>query len=343
MFHEKYMHRCLQLAKNGLGRTAPNPMVGAVLVHEDRIIGEGFHTGFGEPHAEVMAIRGCKQQELLPYSTLYINLEPCSHHGKTPPCTDLILEKKIPRVVISNTDPNPLVAGKGIEKLKQAGTEIISGICEEEGEALNRRFFTFHRKKRPYLILKWAQTADGFLDGTGAAPLKISSPATDQLVHFWRTQEQGIWVGYRTALKDNPRLTARLFPGKNPLRIVTDPENALPARLHLFSDGNPTVVFNAKQSGKEKSREYIQAASLPDMLRVLFEKQVQSVLVEGGAATLAQFIQAGLWDEARVIVGSISAGEGLRAPELTHAELYKKEDSAEDRIYYYKPKRNGQI
>lgn len=337
------MHRCLQLASNGLGRTAPNPMVGAVLVHEDRIIGEGFHTGFGKPHAEVMAIRACKQPELLPYSTLYINLEPCSHHGKTPPCSDLILEKKIPKVVIANTDPNPLVAGNGIEKLRKAGTEVITGICEKEGEELNRRFFTFHRKKRPYILLKWAQTADGFLDANETGPLKITSAGTDQLVHLWRTQEQAIWVGYRTALKDNPRLTARLFPGKNPLRIVNDRENTLPAHLHLFSDGNPTLVFNIKESSQEKSVERIQVYSLPEMLNTLFQKEIQSILVEGGADTLAQFIEADLWDEARVIVGKISAGEGLKAPGLVHAELIKTEDCGQDRIYYFTPKRNKEI
>jgi diaminohydroxyphosphoribosylaminopyrimidine deaminase/5-amino-6-(5-phosphoribosylamino)uracil reductase len=337
------MHRCLQLAKNGMGRTAPNPMVGAVLVHKDRIIGEGFHTGFGEPHAEVMGIRACQQPELLPYSTLYINLEPCSHHGKTPPCSDLILEKKIPRVVISNSDPNPLVAGQGIEKLRKAGTEVITGICENEGEELNRRFFTFHRKKRPYILLKWAQTADGFLDTNETAPLKITSTGTDQLVHLWRTQEQAIWVGYRTALKDNPRLTARLFPGKNPLRIVTDRENTLPSHLQLFSDGNPTLVFNRKESIQEKSVERIRVYSLPEMLNTLFQKEIQSILVEGGAATLTQFIQAGLWDEARVIVGKISAGGGLKVPGLAHAALVKTEDCGHDRIYYFTPKRNEQI
>ncbi len=330
--------RCLQLARNGMGQTAPNPMVGAVLVHEDRIIGEGYHTAFGKPHAEVMAVTSCRKPELLHQSTLYVSLEPCSHFGKTPPCADLILESKIPRVVICNTDPNPLVAGKGIEKLRNAGVEVISGICEAEGEELNKRFFTFHRKKRPYIILKWAQTADCFLDGTGDLPLKITGEATDQLAHMWRTQEQAIWVGYRTALKDNPRLTARLFPGKNPLRIVTDRENALPGSLHLFTDGNHTLVFNHHKNETDGTTERIRAQGIPDMLQILAERQIQSVIVEGGAATIQEFLRLNLWDEIRMITGPVSAGEGVKAPEVSQAQLIQTENSGPDRIYYFKPR-----
>jgi diaminohydroxyphosphoribosylaminopyrimidine deaminase/5-amino-6-(5-phosphoribosylamino)uracil reductase len=342
MLHEKYMLRCLQLARNGLGRTAPNPMVGAVLVHEYEIIGEGYHTAFGLPHAEVMAIESCRKPELLSQSTLYVSLEPCSHFGKTPPCADLIVDKKIPRVVICNTDPNPLVAGRGMEKLGNAGVEVISGVCEKEGEELNKRFFTFHRNHRPYIILKWAQTADGFLDGDGTGPLKITGEATDQRVHMWRTQEQAIWVGYRTALKDNPRLTARLFPGKNPLRVVHDPENALPGNLHLFTDGNPTIVFNRHKTETEGTTERIRAQYIPEMLSALAGKQIQSVIVEGGAATLQEFLDLRLWDEIRMITGNISAGSGVKAPELKAAKLIQTEISGADTIHYFKPLSDSQ-
>lgn len=337
MAHEHFMQRCFQLALNGLGNVAPNPLVGAVLVHEGIIIGEGFHARYGGPHAEVMAVRNCRRPELLPEATLYVNLEPCSHFGKTPPCTDLILEQRIPRVVVCNTDPFPQVAGRGIQKLRDAGTEVTTGVLEAEGEYLNRRFFTFHRKKRPFVILKWAQSADGFLDGTGNIPVKITGPLTDQRVHQWRTQEAAILVGYRTALKDNPRLTARLFPGNNPLRIVADPLLALPAHLHLFSDGEPTLILNTRKNADEGPVRYRKPE--PDtpkgILHLLYRENISSLIVEGGARTSEKFIAAGLWDEARIITGSVSVGEGVAAPLLTHGTLIHTDISEGDVLRCY--------
>lgn len=332
------MQRCFQLAQNGLGHVAPNPLVGAVLVHNGTIIGEGFHAQYGGPHAEVMAVRNCRQPERIAEATLYVNLEPCSHFGKTPPCVDLILEQRIPRVLLCNVDPYPQVAGRGIQKLRDAGVEVLTGICETEGEWLNRRFFTFHRQQRPFVILKWAQSADGFLDSTDALPAKISRPLTDQTVHQWRTQEPAILIGYRTALKDNPRLTARLFPGNNPLRVLVDPNLDLPKHLHLFTDGEPTLVLNTQKEGHAGSVQYLKVEqnNPAQWLHALYTRNISSVLVEGGARTLQQFIHARLWDEARVITGSVQLGQGLAAPALTHAQPIHSEHTPEgDSIRFY--------
>lgn len=335
------MKRCLQLAQNGLGYVAPNPLVGAVIVHENKIIGEGFHHAFGQAHAEVEAIQHCKHPELLSQSTLYVNLEPCSHFGKTPPCADLIIANHIPRVVIANKDPFPEVAGRGIEKLKSVGVEVITGIAAHEGEELNRRFFTFHRKKRPYIILKWAQSADGFIDSTTSAPAKISSAETDRLVHEWRTREQAILIGYNTALKDNPKLTARLYPGKNPLRIVWDKNLQLPEYLHLFSDGEPLWVINASKTENRGNTQYIQADTVEDIANRLYEHQIQSIIIEGGANTLQRWIDARLWDEARVITGNMSLGAGVRAPLLSQAGLHDRITVDNDIITTFRNTQNG--
>lgn len=331
------MRRCFQLALNGLGNVAPNPLVGAVIVYEGRIIGEGFHAQYGDPHAEVMAVRNCNAPELLSKSTLYVNLEPCSHFGKTPPCADLIVEQKIPHVVICNTDPFPEVAGRGIQKLKNAGVNVLTGVLEQEGEKLNRRFFTFHRKKRPYVILKWAQSSDGFLDGNQPEPMAITSPQTNQIVHQWRTQEAGILVGYHTALKDNPQLTARHFMGKNPTRIVVDSALALPLSLHVFSDGNPTLVLNDEKESTDRAVRYIKTATrdIAILLHTLYELRIQSVIVEGGRKTLQRFIDTGLWDEARILTGAISIGEGTQAPQLVHGNLINSQVLGKDTIHIF--------
>lgn len=331
------MQRCFQLAQNGLGNVAPNPLVGAVIVHEGLIIGEGYHAVYGGPHAEVMAIRNCRRPELLPQSTLYVNLEPCSHFGKTPPCADLIIEQRIPRVVICNVDPFPQVAGRGIQKLREAGVNVTAGLSETEGEWLNRRFFTFHRQKRPFVILKWARSADGFMDGTDEHPAKISDPLTDQLVHRWRTEEAGIFVGYRTALKDNPRLTARLYPGSNPIRIVWDPKLELPKHLHLFSDGGTTWIFNNEKETEEGALHYfkIEHGNWAGLLNRLYERKLMSLIVEGGANSLHSLIEHGLWDEARIITGSGFLGEGLKAPELSQARLRESRASGTDTIHFF--------
>jgi len=342
MSHETFMQRCFRLALNGLGNTAPNPLVGAVIVHEGQIIGEGYHAQYGGPHAEVMAIRNCKRPELLPQCTLYVNLEPCSHFGKTPPCADLILDKKIPRVVVCNLDPFPEVSGRGIKKLRDAGVDVTTGVLEKEGAQLNRRFFTFHTEKRPYIILKWAQTADGFMDGTAEQPLKITTPLTDQRVHQWRTQEAGILVGYATALKDNPKLTARLFPGKNPVRMVWDPQPALPPTLHLFSDGEPTLVFNAEKNADNGAVKWIKAADIHAIAKSIYEHNIQSVIIEGGAKTLDAFMRHNLWDEARVITGKITAGKGVEAPKPIDSALTETIDSDGDTIRIYEPRKARQ-
>jgi diaminohydroxyphosphoribosylaminopyrimidine deaminase/5-amino-6-(5-phosphoribosylamino)uracil reductase len=338
MTHEDFMQRCFQLALNGLGNVAPNPLVGAVIVHDGNIIGEGFHAVYGQPHAEVMAIRNCKQPELLADSTMYVSLEPCSHFGKTPPCADLILEKKIPNVVVCNLDPFPAVAGRGIQKLRDAGVNVLTGVLAEEGEKLNRRFFAFHRNKRPFVILKWAQSVDGFIDGFDEKPVKITSPLTDQKVHQWRTEETGIFVGYNTALKDNPKLTARLFSGNNPQRIVWDPKLELPTSHHLFSDGKPTIIFNNEKEEEENNLTYlkIEHNNMQGMLQKLYEQNIQSVIVEGGAKTLQQFIDMEWWDEARIITGNISIGNGVLAPKLLHGILFDTAQSENDSIHYFK-------
>ena len=252
MSDDDYMRRCIQLAENGLGAVAPNPMVGAVIVHEGRIIGEGYHRRFGEAHAEVNAIARVARPELLQQSTLYVNLEPCSHYGHTPPCSKLIISKHIPRVVIANVDPNPKVAGRGIRMMREAGIEVITGVLEKEGEWLNRRFFTFQRLHRPYIQLKWAQSADGFLDrlreeNNAIPPVQISSELTKLLVHKARTEESAIMVGTNTAIKDNPKLTVRRWSGQNPVRVVVDRLLRIPSHYHVFDQSIPTLVYTEQK------------------------------------------------------------------------------------------------
>lgn len=329
MSHELCMRRCFELAMNGMGNVAPNPMVGSVIVHNDRIIGEGYHQRFGEAHAEVNAINSVKDTSLLPESTIYVNLEPCAHHGKTPPCADLIIEKKLKRVVIANGDPYKEVAGKGIARMRQAGIEVIEGVLEAEGRWLNRRFFTYHEQKRPYIILKWAQTIDGFLDidrspGDGQSALKITGEESDRLVHKWCSEEMSILVGKTTALLDNPSLTARLWPGKDPLRVVIDPQLQLPGDLKLFTDGKPTWVYNALKAYCEDAICFEHIHDPEDFPREiathLFHNDIQSLIIEGGPETLKRFYERGLWDEARIFTGMKRVGAGVRAPEFMGVE-----------------------
>ncbi len=322
---QQYMQRCLDLAELGKGMTAPNPMVGAVVVHAGRIIGEGYHHQSGHPHAEVEAIRSVENQELLKESTLYINLEPCNHFGKTPPCTQLILEKNIPKVVVGQKDPNPLVSGRGLSKLKERGVEVIEHCLEKEAEALNKRFNTYHRCNRPYVILKWAQSQDGFIDRDRT--LAESNQATwitddycRMLVHKWRAEESAILVGTQTALLDNPQLNIRGWTGRNPLRCVIDRKSQLPEHLHLFDGSQPTLVFSM-QAGKEKPNLSIcqlsdSTNSVKEMLNHLFKNQILSIIVEGGAQVLQSFIDQNLWDEARIFTGPICFEMGVAAPKL---------------------------
>ncbi|MBP5171851.1 MAG: bifunctional diaminohydroxyphosphoribosylaminopyrimidine deaminase/5-amino-6-(5-phosphoribosylamino)uracil reductase RibD [Bacteroidales bacterium] len=316
-----FMQRCLQLAANGLATTAPNPMVGAVVVHEGRIIGEGWHRQAGLPHAEPQAIASVKCQELLPESTLYVSLEPCAHYGKTPPCADLIVEKRIPRVVIGCLDPFPAVSGKGLQRLQQAGIETVVGVEEQACRWLNRRFFRYHLSHRPYIVLKWAQSQDGFIDrprqDESQGPAIFSTPFTAMAVHQLRTQCDAVMVGTRTALMDNPALTCRLWPAqRQPLRIVLDREAALPARLKVFDDSCPTLVFNEKLDRRQGNTEWIPLYRLEDILDELYRRQVQTLLVEGGSHLHQSFIDHGLWDEIRVETSPESLGHGHPAARL---------------------------
>ena len=323
--HKKYMKRCIDLARLGCGSTAPNPMVGSVIVCGDRIIGEGFHRKAGLAHAEVNAVGSVKDKDLLAKSILYVNLEPCAHTGKTPPCSDLIIHCRIPSVVIGTLDPHEVVGGKGIARLHQAGIAVTTGICRESCIDLNKRFFTYHLLKRPYIILKWAQSADGFIDvlrekSDPARPNWISNELSRKLVHKWRTEEQAIMVGTYTALLDNPRLNAREWPGKNPLRIVLDRTLRLPANLHLFDQQIATLIINEIRDETVGLCRYriipFTRNLLPSVMNLLHEQGIQSLMVEGGKKLLESFIKSGLWDEARIFTGQKPFGSGIKAPEI---------------------------
>ncbi|MDD2559044.1 MAG: bifunctional diaminohydroxyphosphoribosylaminopyrimidine deaminase/5-amino-6-(5-phosphoribosylamino)uracil reductase RibD [Bacteroidales bacterium] len=319
-----YMQRCLQLAANGRISCSPNPMVGALVVHQNTIIGEGWHHKAGEAHAEPRAIGAVKNQELLRESTLYVNLEPCSHFGKTPPCTDLIIEKEIPRVVIACRDPFPGVCGQGIAKLKAAGIEVELDLEAEAARYLNKHFFCYYEKKRPYITLKWAQTADAYSDyirqpGDGQKPLQISSAYSQLLVHKLRAESDAIMVGSRTALLDNPRLTLRHWPGQHPLRIVMDRKNSLHKDSLLLNDEFPCLIFTEKFSGRNGNKEWLATGNLNsgnmlgDMLAVLHARNIHSLLVEGGSTLQKAFLDAGLWDEIQVETWHNTIGRGHKA------------------------------
>ena len=337
------MARCLELARLGIGHTAPNPMVGAVLVHGDRIIGEGYHQVYGGPHAEVNCINSVSPENisLISSSTLFVSLEPCAHFGKTPPCADLIIEKKIPRVIVACRDPFESVNGKGIEKLEKAGIDVTVGVLEKEAIELNKRFFTLHRKNRPYIILKWAQTADHKIASLGRERLIISNEFTNRKTHQWRTEEAAILVGTNTALKDDPQLNNRLWPGKAPVKLLIDLSLKVPSSAKLFSGGN-TIVYNSTKSGKEGNIEWYRIdpnSSLPEqVIGHLKSQHLLSVLVEGGARLLQSFINENLWDEARVITNtSLSIGPGLHAPEFLRAQKVQKTDQIQSdliQIFY---------
>jgi len=326
--HEKYINRCIQLAQNGLGRTYPNPVVGSVIVHNEVIIGEGWHQKAGEPHAEVNAVNSVKDKSLLPKSTIYVSLEPCSHYGKTPPCSNLIIDCGIKKVVIGTVDPFSEVAGKGIKKLMDAGCEVRVGVLEQECRELNKRFFTFHTKKRPYIILKWAQSSDGFLaplplKNAERKPVWITGKYSKQLVHKWRAEEQAIMVGTNTAVADNPQLNTRLWQGNDPVRLVLDKNLRIPTDSHLFDGSVKTIVLTEDPSKKMLSKNVIfetldfEGALAQQVCEVLSRHEIQSVIIEGGRQTLQTFIDAGLWDEARIFTGKTHFKEGIKAPEIT--------------------------
>ncbi|MDJ1469827.1 bifunctional diaminohydroxyphosphoribosylaminopyrimidine deaminase/5-amino-6-(5-phosphoribosylamino)uracil reductase RibD [Xanthocytophaga flava] len=315
-----FMRRALELARLGQGSVSPNPMVGCVIVHNNRIIGEGWHQKYGSWHAEVNAIQSVKEKDLvlLPDSTVYVTLEPCAHFGKTPPCSDLLITKKVRRVVIANVDTNPLVGGKGIEKLKNAGIEVTTGILEEEGRWLNRRFFTFIEKNRPYIILKWAQTADRFIARSDYNSRWISNDWSRRLVHKWRGEEPAIMVGTTTAQYDNPRLNVRDWTGEDPVRIVIDRHLRLSPSLHLFDQTQPTLCYNLKKDEASDYIQYIKCVSestfLAEMMADLHQRKIQSVIVEGGSKLLQELILSDLWDEVRVFTSDQTFGTGITAP-----------------------------
>lgn len=331
---EKYIRRCIQLAQNGMINAAPNPMVGAVIVYRDKIIGEGYHARCGEAHAEVNAIRSVSDEQLLTKSTLYVSLEPCSHYGKTPPCADLIISKGIPRVVVGCIDPFSQVSGRGIQKLRNAGIDVTVGVLEAECRRLIRRFITFNTQKRPYITLKWAQSADGFIDTIreDGSPVILSTPLNLAYVHKQRAEHQAILVGRRTALLDNPSLTVRHWYGKNPLRLVIDRNLSLPPSLHLFDGSNPTIVFTEqpKPMGKNVSCVALDFHSdiLPQIMDKLFRNNIQSLLVEGGASLSQSFIDAGLWDEIYIEHAQSVLGDGVKAPQVPagHKAEYELRD-----------------
>lgn len=322
--HEKYIQRCIELAKNGLGTTYPNPMVGSVIVHNDVIIGEGWHKKAGEPHAEVNAINSVKDKSLLQKATIYVSLEPCSHFGKTPPCCDLIIKNKIPNVIIGSVDPNIKVAGNGIKKLIEAGANVTVGILETECYDLNKRFFTFHQKKRPYIILKWAETKDGFIapiEKLEQKPVWITNPYSRQLVHKWRTEEQSILVGTQTVIDDNPKLNARDWYGNNPIRLVIDQNNRITKNSHIFDNQTKTIIFSKIKTEIAEENTIFEVIDFEQniaqqIIVILYKYQIQSVIIEGGKQTLQTFIDANLWDEARIFVGNSRFNIGTKAPKL---------------------------
>ena len=321
---EKYMLRALQLAKLGGVSTASNPLVGAIIVLNDKIIGEGYHQKYGEAHAEVNAVNSVADKSLLQEATIYVTLEPCSHFGKTPPCADLLVHYRFKRVVIAQIDPYPEVAGQGIERLKQAGIQVDCGILEKEAQELNKRFITFQTKKRPFVTLKWAQTKDGLIDLDRDHMQEsginwISQPETQVVTHQIRSKEQAILVGWHTIKNDNPSLTTRAFKGHNPIRIILDSQLQAPKDARVFNDGKQTIVLNLLEEKVVNGVRFIKLDKLtPDsILETLYQNKLNSVLIEGGAATLNSFIESGLWDEELVITGENEFRSGLKAPTIS--------------------------
>lgn len=320
---KKFMERCIQLARYGEGSVAPNPMVGAVIVYKGEIIGEGYHRKCGEAHAEVNAIRSVKDEGLLKYSTLYVSLEPCSHYGKTPPCAKLIIEKKIPRVVIACLDPFPQVAGRGVQMLEEAGIQVTVGMMQCEALRLNERFIWFHEHKSPYVIAKWAQSADGYMDKVRSTrqecAVLLSSLVTQRYVHKLRTEVDAILVGSHTGILDNPSLSARSWKGKSPIRLVIDPKLSIPCSSHIYDGSVPTYIFTHKPAFSHQSVQFVSLSVGTNIVReiknFLYQQNIQTLLVEGGAITLQYFFEDGV-NEARVESTEMWLGEGIKAPQL---------------------------
>ncbi|AUP77843.1 bifunctional diaminohydroxyphosphoribosylaminopyrimidine deaminase/5-amino-6-(5-phosphoribosylamino)uracil reductase RibD [Flavivirga eckloniae] len=329
--HETYIKRCIEIAKNGLGTTRPNPMVGSVIVYKDKIISEGYTSPYGGNHAEVNAINAVTNKALLKEATIYVTLEPCSHYGKTPPCSDLIIKHKIPNVVIGCIDDNAMVAGKGIKKLQEAGCNVTVGVLETECKAHHKRFFTFHNKKRPYIILKWAETSDGFIAPKSKdeqKPVWISSTTSRQLVHKWRSEEQAILVGTNTVLQDNPSLTVRDWKGNHPIRIVLDKDLKLPVTYSVFNEEAKTITIS------ENTIDYHKPVA-QQICDALYKEDINSIIIEGGQKTIQTFIDENLWDEARIFIGQAKFNEGVNAPKFV-GKLVSEEKIMTDTLKFYK-------
>lgn len=337
---EKFMQRALELASLGKETTSPNPMVGCVIVHENKIIGEGYHQKYGEAHAEVNAINSVNDKSLLEKSTAYVSLEPCVHFGKTPPCADLLIKYKIPKVVICNTDPFPDVDGKGITKLQDAGIEVSTGVLEKEGLDLNKTFFTSIGKNRPYIILKWAETADGYVATADGKPLQISNIYSGFINHKWRAETDAILVGINTVINDNPALTTRNYTGKNPIRVIIDRKLSAPTKANIFDNSVETIIINEKENKRDNNTEWVQMefdkSFLQNLLEILNAKKIRSIIVEGGPRLHQLFINENAYDEVRVIRNSKTLGSGIKAvsiPPLLKSSFSERVKS--DNILYF--------
>ena len=332
---EFFMQRCIELASKAMGCTSPNPMVGAVIVYNNKIIGEGYHEKYGSHHAEVNAINSVMDKSLLSKSTLYVNLEPCAHFGKTPPCSDLIIQNKIPKVVVGCVDTFSEVSGKGIERMRSVGIVVKVGVLENGSRELNKRFFTFHEKKRPYIILKWAESKDGFIAPKNQTEtFWMTSSESKKLVHEWRAEEDAILVGRITAEKDNPSLTVREVDGSNPIRIVIDKDLKLSDDLNLFNNDANTIIFNQIKSVKNNSNNYIKINFnnlTKSVLQELHKQNIQSLIIEGGTKTLQSFIDKKLWDEARIFTTKKTLIEGVQPPTIV-GEIISQDETGDDRF-----------
>ncbi len=335
-----FMQRALQLARLGAGTVSPNPMVGCVIVHNGKIIGEGWHQKYGEAHAEVNAVNSVLDKSIISESDVYVTLEPCSHFGKTPPCADLLIKHQVKKVYICNHDPNPLVGGKGIEKLRQAGIEVETGLLKNEGRELNKRFFTFIEKKRPYIILKWAESADGFIAQPNYEPVQISNLLSRRFVHKMRSEEDSILVGTNTARYDNPQLDTRFWTGKNAIRVVIDKKLSLPQTLHLFDNAQPTICFNYeidRQIGENIYIKIPQNISVEKfIIQELYQRKVQSIVIEGGTFLLESFINLGLYDEAVILKTKKKIGDGITAPKFDKKTILIKHLADNEIHFHYK-------
>ena len=336
------MMQCLLLASQGQGYVSPNPLVGAMIVYNGEMIGAGYHQQYGTAHAEVNCMESVQPNHVdkIKDSVLYVNLEPCNHHGKTPPCTDLIIKSGIKKVVIGSRDPNILVNGSGIEKLKEAGIEIVENILHEQCQAVNRRFFTYQQKKRPYIILKWAETADGFVANEDKSTLSISEDAANKMNHTWRSQEDAILVGFNTVRIDNPQLNVRHVVARNPVRIIWDAENKLPNDRNVFDGTQATIIINSQIEKIEKSTAWVKLNSIEEIIFYLYEHKTLSFIVEGGPKTIQQFIDANLWDEARIIKSNKNIGKGYAANQLSNHTFLYDDPKGNDTILYYKNNNN---